>query len=110
MVGGALLWFYKSEKERVLRGLLPYPESSPVGGGRPGFLTRLVLAERQANVHGAGMPHIGGPFELLDGDGKTRTDKEFLGRYTLVYFGENDLNLWDLNLPTTCISMEPPDS
>lgn len=62
MVGGALLWFYSSEKERILR-------------------------ERQANVHGAGMPMIGGPFELLDGDGKTRTDKEFLGRYTLVYFG-----------------------
>ena len=30
---------------------------------------------------------IGGPFTLVDGDGKTVTDADFRGRYMLVYFG-----------------------
>ncbi len=30
---------------------------------------------------------IGGPFELLDHDGRTVTDKTFRGRYLLVFFG-----------------------
>ena len=38
----------------------------------------LLSAERQDNIHGAGMPHIGGPFELVDGVNAsvhlTRTD------------------------------------
>jgi protein SCO1/2 len=34
-----------------------------------------------------GMPGIGGPFTLADGDGKTVTDKDFRGKYLLVYFG-----------------------
>ncbi len=30
---------------------------------------------------------IGGPFTLTDGDGKTVTDADFRGKWTLVYFG-----------------------
>lgn len=30
---------------------------------------------------------IGGPFELIDQDGKSRTDAEFKDKYLLVYFG-----------------------
>ena len=32
-------------------------------------------------------PAIGGSFELTDQDGKQRTEKDFLGKPTLVYFG-----------------------
>ncbi len=31
--------------------------------------------------------NIGGPFTLVDGNGKTVTDKDFRGHYLLVYFG-----------------------
>ncbi|KAK4055657.1 Cu-binding protein [Microbotryomycetes sp. JL201] len=34
-----------------------------------------------------GRPKIGGPFELTDQDGKTFSDKDLLGKWSLVYFG-----------------------
>ncbi len=30
---------------------------------------------------------IGGPFTLVDGDGKTVTDKDYAGKYRIMYFG-----------------------
>lgn len=35
----------------------------------------------------ARLPDLGGPFRLVDQFGKTRTDKEFRGKYMLIYFG-----------------------
>lgn len=32
-------------------------------------------------------PLVGGPFTLVDQDGRTVTDKDYLGHYLLVYFG-----------------------
>lgn len=34
-----------------------------------------------------GKPKVGGPFELVDHEGKRRTHKDFLGQWMLVYFG-----------------------
>ena len=34
-----------------------------------------------------GRPAVGGPFELIDGDGRTVTERDFRGRHMLVYFG-----------------------
>ena len=34
-----------------------------------------------------GRPAVGGPFALIDGDGRKVTDRAFRGRHMLVYFG-----------------------
>ena len=34
-----------------------------------------------------GRPAVGGPFELIDGDGRMVTERDFRGRHMLVYFG-----------------------
>ncbi|KAG9508692.1 Vesicular acetylcholine transporter [Fragariocoptes setiger] len=44
---------------------------------------RMELEKRRS----FGKPAIGGSFELVDSQGKTRTSDEFLGRWMLVYFG-----------------------
>lgn len=45
-----------------------------------------VVANRSAGLS-SGTALIGGPFTLIDKDGKTVTDTDFRGRYMLVYFG-----------------------
>jgi protein SCO1/2 len=61
-----------------------------------GFLTgalggaALLLLTRDApapQVQTSGKALIGGPFTLVDQSGKTVTDKDFHGRYMLVFFG-----------------------
>lgn len=36
---------------------------------------------------GTGVPSIGGPFTLVDHTGKTVTEKDFAGRWMMIYFG-----------------------
>jgi protein SCO1 len=38
-------------------------------------------------VQTTGAAKVGGPFALIDQNGRTRTDKDFRGRFMLVYFG-----------------------
>lgn len=65
-----------------------------IGLALAGLLTGAVLAyfitlpQRQAtDAVVTGTPAVGGPFTLTDQTGKRVTEKDFLGRYMLVFFG-----------------------
>eukprot|EP01041_Mallomonas_annulata_P006113 gene6113-12380_t len=62
LVGGGLALFYQMEKERKTKSV-----------------TTVVT-----NV---GKPSLGGPWVLVDQNGKPVTDASFFGQYTLLYFG-----------------------
>jgi protein SCO1/2 len=57
--------------------------------GSAGMMWLSQHPEAQSDgVAGGGVPGgIGGPFTLQDGAGKTVTDRDFRGKYMLVYFG-----------------------
>ena len=50
--------------------------------------TLMLLAPQQrANVTASGTAQIGGAFSLIGTKGETVTDKDFRGKYMLIYFG-----------------------
>ena len=51
--------------------------------------TALILTRgpQGAQVQTTGQALIGGPFTLVDQNGKTVTDRDFRGRYMLIFFG-----------------------
>src|SRR5512143_1885817 len=64
----------------ILLGFL----AGALGGAALLLLTRGAGAPQ---VETSGKALIGGPFTLVDQTGKTVTDKDFRGRYMLVFFG-----------------------
>lgn len=43
--------------------------------------------EQGSQIENAGLPQIGGPFVLINQDGKTVSEADFKGKYMLIYFG-----------------------
>ncbi|RKP23569.1 thioredoxin-like protein, partial [Syncephalis pseudoplumigaleata] len=64
LTGAGLFWYFRNEKAKV----------------------EQARQERFA-PKSYGKPKLGGPFELVDQQGQVRTDRDFLGKFTLVYFG-----------------------
>jgi len=57
-------------------------------GAALGFIALKVPAPAvNGEAQITGKPAVGGPFSLIDQTGKHVTDKDFLGRYMLVFFG-----------------------
>jgi len=52
-----------------------------------GFTTYQLTQTNINNTRTTGKALVGGPFTLTNQDGKTVTEKDFLGKYTLMYFG-----------------------
>jgi protein SCO1/2 len=50
-------------------------------------LLGLGLAATLPRLTGAAGPQIGGPFSLVDGDGRHVTEQSFAGKWRLMYFG-----------------------
>jgi protein SCO1/2 len=55
-----------------------------VAGATALILTRSAQTPR---IETTGQALIGGPFTLVDQTGKTVTDRDFIGRYMLIFFG-----------------------
>ena len=53
----------------------------------PTLTSNKLPAEKARQNATYGRPDVGGPFELVDQNGKPFTDKDLLGSYSLVYFG-----------------------
>jgi len=52
-----------------------------------GFVRDIVLGPQMSHVRSTGKALIGGAFNLTAHTGKRMTDKDFRGKYMLVYFG-----------------------
>ena len=55
-----------------------------------GLMVLAIAGASSAGDHGPAPPFplaLGGPFDLVGHDGRRRTERDFRGRYLLVYFG-----------------------
>ncbi|CAN6277619.1 unnamed protein product [Urochloa humidicola] len=68
VTGGGIIVYYDKEKKRHIEEL-----KNRTSAVKPG--------------QSVGTAAIGGPFKLLNHDGKPVTEKDFLGKWTLFYFG-----------------------
>jgi protein SCO1/2 len=71
---------------RTPEALIPYMLAAAclAGGGLWYAAGEIASADRVVTV---GTPRVGGPFALIDQNGQTRTDRDFRGRWMLIYFG-----------------------
>jgi protein SCO1/2 len=75
-----------------------------------GLTYRLMMMGTETNS--SGTASIGGPFELVNQDGKTVTQDDFKGKYMLAYFGYTfcpDVCPTELQVMGTAMDMMPGD-
>ncbi|XP_031257184.1 protein SCO1 homolog 1, mitochondrial [Pistacia vera] len=68
LTGAGIIWYYDREKKRHIEEINNASQAVKQGPS-------------------AGKAAIGGPFNLINHDGKRVTDKDFLGNWTMIYFG-----------------------
>lgn len=71
------------------------------------YVVFAALVPRSQDEAGSGQVAIGGPFELVDHNGRTVTEKDFAGRLMLVYFGFTHCpDICPTGLQTIAIAMD----
>ncbi|HLT77032.1 MAG TPA: SCO family protein [Ferrovibrio sp.] len=71
------------------------------------YVVFASLIPRSSQDGGSGQVTIGGPFELVDHEGRTVTDRDFAGRLMLIYFGfTNCPDICPTGLQTMAIAMD----
>ena len=78
------------QAENADPGTAKRPRVGPPAYAILGLLVALLLLGTGAFLWLSGEtggPLVGGPFSLVDGDGHTVSDRDFRGKYMLVYFG-----------------------
>jgi protein SCO1/2 len=70
---------------RTPEALIPYLLALACFAG--GGLWTMAEQLHQPRVVTTGVAQVGGPFRLVDQNGRTRTDADFRGRWMWVYFG-----------------------
>ncbi|XP_039177881.1 protein SCO1 homolog, mitochondrial isoform X1 [Crotalus tigris] len=62
-----------------------------IGGGMLGLLKYLKKKKEAAlereSIRSIGKPLLGGPFSLVDHHGQSKSDRDYLGQWVLIYFG-----------------------
>ncbi|KAH9984001.1 thioredoxin-like protein [Russula vinacea] len=65
LAGTGLYFYLRSEKQRL----------------------KSKSVKKEMESRSVGRAHVGGPFEMVTHDGKPFTDKDLLGKWSLIYFG-----------------------
>ena len=77
------------------------------------WLYALEHQQPKTQIEGSAKALIGGPFNLVDHKGVAKTDKDFKGKYMLIYFGYSfcpDICPTDLQKMANAIDMAKPKS
>ena len=77
---------FGSAAARRLRSPVTWVSASVTLGALYGLYQYLYTRELTA-LRQAGKPDLGGPFSLVDSDGKRVSSEDFLGQWVLLYFG-----------------------
>lgn len=68
LTGAGIIWYYDKEKKQHIEEINSASQAVKQGPS-------------------VGKAAIGGPFKLINHDGKNVTEKDFLGKWTVIYFG-----------------------